>query len=66
MDELLSATYDLKQTTENATFVPPLTSVILSEPERGTSEGESKNPESVSFTMPIQGVSTKNPAPVFP
>jgi hypothetical protein len=37
----------------------PSPPVILSEPERRRSKGESKDPENVSPTMLIQGVLTK-------
>jgi hypothetical protein len=39
--------------------------VILSEPERGTSQGESKDPESDRRTMRTQGISTKHLVPPF-
>src|SRR5438128_1831984 len=44
-----------------------LKSVMLSKPERrGASKGASKHPEKASFTMPRQGVSTRNAHPYDP
>jgi hypothetical protein len=42
----------------------PSTAVILSEPEGAqATEGESKDPERLSLTMRLQGISTRNPFP---